>query len=89
MTDWLLPVSLCLVSAGIIVSVLEEWKRYGLTDTSALSLACWIAGLCGIAAWGVYEQQNLVFLTAALPAGVFLYWLALKIRDCRRRRRKY
>lgn len=89
MMEWLLPVSLCLVSAGIIVSVMEEWKRYGLTDTSFLSLTCWIVGLCGMAGWGLYHQQNLMFLAAAIPIGIFTYWFILKNADRNRRRRKY
>jgi len=85
--DWLLPIALSLISAGIIVSVLEEWQKWGLTDTSFTSLWCWVLGLCGVAVWGIVGRDLWVFGLTALPAGLFLYWIALKAKDRRKRRR--
>lgn len=88
MTDLILPVSIALITAGIIISVLEEWKRWGLTDTSYTSLWCWVGGLVGIGYWGLMEEANLAFAVVVVPIGVFLYWIALKLRDGRRVRRR-
>ena len=88
MINWLLPVSLFIVSAGIALSVYEEWERAGLTDTSLTSLACWFIGLCGIAGWGIFERDSWVFIVAIVPAALFLYWIVLKMRDGSRRRRR-
>lgn len=86
--DWLLPVSLLIISAGITLSVYEEWERAGLTDTSMTTLALWASGLCGIATWGVLERASWVFLVAVAPAGLFVYWMILKGHDRGRRKRR-
>ena len=84
---WLLPLSLLLVSVGIALSVYEEWERAGLTDTSFSSLLCWVGGLCGVAVWGLVEQDSWVFIATIAPAALFTYWIALKTQDKTRRRR--
>jgi glucose uptake protein GlcU len=83
---WLFPLSLGFVVVGIIVSVLEEWKKSGLTDTSFVTLLCWVIGLSGIGYWGFVVQQQQVAIVAFLPVALFLYWIALKLRDRRTHR---
>jgi hypothetical protein len=85
--DWLLPLSLLMISGGITLSVYEEWAKSGLTDTSKASLACWIVGLCGVAVWGLFERDSWVFLVAIAPAALFSYWMFLKIQDASRHKR--
>ena len=86
--DWLLPVSLSIISAGIALSIYEEWGDRGLTDTSYNTLIAWVLGLCGVAAWGIIDSNSMVFLVAIVPALLFLYWIALKVADRSRGRRK-
>lgn len=84
--DWVLPMSLFFVTGGIIISVLEEWRKSGLTDTSYLTLVCWVVGLSGIGYWGWVDQQQWTAGAAVLPVPVFLYWIGLKLRDRRTHR---
>jgi hypothetical protein len=84
--DALLPLSLCLITAGIVLSVHEEWAERGLTDTSYTSLWCWVAGLLGITAWGLFEHDSLLALVTLVPAGLFGYWIWLKSRGRSRRK---
>lgn len=86
--DALLPLSLLVITAGIVLSVYEEWADRGLTDTSYTSLSCWVVGLIGIAAWGVVEHDSWVFLATMAPAALFMYWILLKAQG-RSRRRKH
>lgn len=80
---WLFPVSLGFVVLGIIVSVLEEWKKSGLTDTSFTTLGCWILGLSGIGYWGVKEQEQIAAWVTVVPIVLFSYWVVLKLKDWR------
>ena len=84
--DALLPLSLLLITAGIVLSVHEEWADRGLTDTSYTSLWCWVAGLLGITGWGLLEHDSLVAMITLLPAGLFGYWIWLKHQGTRRRK---
>ncbi len=82
---WLLPLSLACVIFGIILSVLEEWRKSGLTDTSFTTLIAWTIGLIGLAFYGLLEHAQLASLIAFLPAMLFVYWILLKLKDRRRR----
>ena len=79
--DWLLPVSLAVLSAGIIVSVYEEWAKSGLDDTSFLSLALWITGLAGLLAWGVVDRETWASAVVGVPLVIFAYWTWKKWHD--------
>jgi hypothetical protein len=88
--DWLLPVSLAVLSAGIIVSVYEEWAKSGLDDTSFLSLALWIMGLAGVMAWGIVDRDTWSSAVVGVPLVIFAYWFVKKWHDrhvVKRRRR--
>lgn len=88
--EWLLPVSLAVLSAGIILSVYEEWAKSGLDDTSFASLALWMVGLSGLLAWGLLAHQLYASLVILAPLSVFGYWFVKKWHDghvVKRRRR--
>jgi len=78
---WLLPVSLAVLVGGIVISVLEEWKSRGLTDTSFLSLSCWVLGLLGVGLWALVMRDYGVFWVAFVWAALFFYWIYLKAGD--------
>lgn len=90
-TEWLLAIAVALITAGIILSVAEEWVKVGLNDTSVASLCLWISGLSGIILWSLMVIDYWVLAVLQAPALiVMVYWLGLKWRDsrCVKRRRR-
>lgn len=78
--EWLLVLSLVLIIGGNVLSVVEEWSKRGLTDTSYATLLLWVVGLLGLTCWGaVAAHDPLIALTAFFPSVLFFYWIVLKL----------
>lgn len=83
MSEWFLTASVLGFILGTIISVLEEWKKQGLTDTSFFSLTWWTVSSIGLgvsaAVIGFY-MLAFVGIFATLVAG---YATKLKLHDNR------
>ncbi|MDE2442490.1 MAG: hypothetical protein KGP14_15855 [Betaproteobacteria bacterium] len=78
---------LLLVHGAFIVSVYEEWRDRGLTDTSYRVLAMMLlASILGIwlletETWSFDVLSVSTALVSAAAAVVYVYWLLLKLSD--------
>ena len=82
-------VGLALYVGASVLSVVEEWPKQGLTDTSYKSLALWMVGslvLAGGAIVAGYLLMLTVCLTSLLATSIGLV-LKLKDRSVYRRHR--
>jgi hypothetical protein len=81
--EWIVTISLFVLLAGIALSVIEEWPKQGLTDTSFLTLGLWTAGQGGLL-YLAWLQQYLV-LSVLLASGIMLaLWAVGAKLYCRR-----
>lgn len=79
--EWVLTLSVFLYIAGTVLSVLEEWPKQGLTDTSFLTMFLWICGSLGVGYTG-YLMLSIPFsVLGCLSLILTVYALTLKIRD--------
>jgi CHASE2 domain-containing sensor protein len=91
MQDWqgdmVMAIGFALYAAASVLSVIEEWPKQGLTDTSYLALILWMAG-GAVLSFGAYMLGFWLMLNmsliACLATGI---GLGLKLRDTKRYRR--
>lgn len=81
---WILPFSVFLVAIGIVVSIAEEWKAKGLTDTSIATLVMWTVGLTGVLAHGMIQKIDNLFIVTVVPIAIFVGCIVMKIRDIKK-----
>ena len=80
-TAWMLAVSLLFLTGGMALSVVEEWDKCGLTDTSYATLGLWVVGLVGMAVCGVLMKNALLAVVALCAAVLFVGWAWMKVID--------
>jgi O-antigen/teichoic acid export membrane protein len=81
--EWLLTISVLGFIIGTVLSVLEEWPKQGLTDTSYHTLLWWLGssiGICVAAGWHGYLALSCIAVCAALLAA---YAIKMKLYDHR------
>lgn len=81
--EWTLTISLVLLLAGIALSLIEEWPKQGLTDTSYVTLVLWLSGQSGfvLLAWSLGYLVATVILAVSITAT--LYAVGRKVYDHR------
>ncbi len=86
-TELIVAIGLALYVSASVLSVVEEWPKQGLTDTSYPVLLMWMIG--GIAmAGGTYLAGLLLVMDVAIASCVATsLGLGLKLRDTKRYRR--
>lgn len=81
--EWVLTLSMVIYISSTVISVLEEWPKQGLTDTSFLVLTLWMIGSLGIMGSGIllgWFPFTLVGMFSAIVTG---YGIGLKLYDYR------
>jgi hypothetical protein len=81
--EWILTLSLVLLLVAGIVSVLEEWRKQGLTDTSYVTLLLWLAGQAGLVALAWQLNYLVLAVVLLLTIATTIYAIGLKVYDHR------
>ncbi len=83
MIEWLFTVGIFTYIAATVLSVLEEWPKQGLTDTSYLALLLWLAASVTLLAASAFAHYMALVIVAILSIIVTGYALKLKLYDHR------
>ena len=81
--EWLLTISVLIFYSATVLSVLEEWPKQGLTDTSYICLIAWFAGTCGIGTAGYLLNGMTLTSVSVVMLLIVSYALKLKLYDHR------
>ena len=83
MIEWLFTVGIFTYMTATVLSVLEEWPKQGLTDTSYLALLLWLAASVTLLAASAFAHYMALAIVAILSIIVTGYALKLKLHDHR------
>ena len=91
MQDWpeelILAIGLGLYVYATVLSVVEEWPKQGLTDTSYHALFMWMVGGIAMAVGAYLAELYLVMDVGMASCVATSLGLGLKLRDTKRYRR--
>lgn len=82
--EYLITLGIFLYVASTVISVLEEWTKQGLTDTSYFCLGLWTIASLGMGVWAVRVQHQGVFIVAVISVALCLWAMWLKRRCWKR-----
>ena len=83
MAEAILVLGLLLFIGGTALSVIEEWPKQGLTDTSFADLLLWLLGSVLIVVYGVLIVAFGVMIVGTMGFILSLYGFGLKAHDHR------